>query len=358
MKRHRRGWPVLLLLVVCVGRSSPCFAQKANAGAGSDATRQAGYPLVAARRTAIDARSFQRPLDRIRIRKWMELGSRTTMAEFELFLAPLSPPEAKLLEKIEHMPAPIVNRLPLADLRGVLKNGGLLSLYREEQLRRAEVKHTTPAIENELFGGYDCVFASVGPPDGSPRYGDAIIRLRDSVREHGWATPFSGMHFIYAIRHKNARTMQNLLAQGQPLPTAATDPLSLGFDDRLHFSHYAVAEKDWNKALAYQALLVLRNLDASAASERVRQRFAALLAEDDAAKFWALFIPAMEPGLPAAEEAARVPFGYLEGKFADKVSIEDFTSIEVPPAQLAEVRAWPEAQPYLPLIRAKAEGVR
>jgi hypothetical protein len=91
-------------------------------------TRQAGYPIVAARR-AIDARPFRRPLDRAKIRKWIELGSRTTMAEFELFLAPLSPEETKLLEKIERMPAPIVNS-HVAELRGVLGTWAVVALSR------------------------------------------------------------------------------------------------------------------------------------------------------------------------------------------------------------------------------------
>ena len=104
-------------------------------------------------------------------------------------------------------------------------------------------------------------------------------------------------------------------------------------------------------------MLVLRNLDDSEPSKRVRQRFEAMINERDDNQFWNLFIPAREEGLPAAEEAARVPFGYLEAKFADRLSIEDFTSIEVPPGRLAEVRAWPEAAPYLQLIREKPKGV-
>ena len=309
-----------------------------------------GYPLAETRRTAIDARSFQRPLDVATIRKWMNLASGNTIAEFELFLAPLSPQETQLLEVIERMPAPIVNRLTFADLRGVLSKGGLLSLREEEKQQGGEVRHTTPGIENQLYGAYDCVFASVGPPDGSPRYGDVIIRLKDVVRENGWATPFSGMNFMWQVRHKDARQMQALLTAGKPLPPPP-GALSLGFDDRLHFSNYVVTEKEWNRALAYQAILVLRNLDGSPAGERVRERLTQMLATDDPAKFWALFIPSEEPKLPPAEQAARVPFGYLEGKFPEKFSIEDFAAIEVSAEQLEQVRSWPEAKPYMGMIR-------
>ncbi len=267
-----------------------CAAEDAASGAKSNEASAAGYPIVAAHRQAIDGRPFHRPLDAAKIKRWMEISSRGTMAEFELFLSPLSPLEARLLKKIEETTPPIVNRLHFDDLRHVLKRGGLWSFQREEEQRPAKHVHTTPAVENQLYGAYDCVFASVGPPDGTPRYGDVIIRLKDSVREHGWATPFSGIHFLTAVRHKDAGKMQELLAAGRDLP-APPDKLSLGFDDRLHFSHYVVAEKDWHRALAYQAIVTLRNLDESEPSRRVRGRVEAMLGESDARKFWCSTFP-------------------------------------------------------------------
>lgn len=347
------------LLTAC----GPVGAIAQEQGGDAEAAKSAepaigGNPLAAARRQAIHAKPFQRPLDAEKIKAWMEISSRATMAEFELFLAPLTDQETRLLKKVQSMTPPIVNRLHFADLREVLKHGGLASFQREQEQQREPRRHTTPALENKLYDAYDCVFASVGPPDGAARYGDVIIRLKDSVRERAWATPFSGMHFLTAVRGKDGAAMQRLLAEGRPLPAAPTDPLSLGFDERLHFSHYVVAEADWHKALAYQAILVLRNLDDSDASQRVRRRCEVMLAAEDAREFWTLFIPPLEPGLTASEQAAREPLGYLEAKFTDKLSIEDFTSIEVEPARLEEVRAWPEAKPYLKLIRAQARDVR
>jgi hypothetical protein len=316
----------------------------------------AGYVVAATRRTALANLSFDRPLGADEIRRWLKLGSQTTIAESELFLAPLSPPEQALMKKIEAMPAPIVNRLSFDRLRGVLQAGALLSLYEEEKQKDASYVHTTPAVEDLLFGAYRFVFASVGPPHGSPRYGDVVIRLKDSARENGWATPSSGMHFLWAVRHKDARKMQMMLALGQPLP--ADGHLSLNFDDRLQYSHTIVTEQSWSLALAYQAILVHRNLDDSTAGQAIRKRFEALLKEDDAEAFWAMFIPPLEKDLAPAEAAARMPFGYLEAKFADRLSAKHFESIEVPAEMLDDVRGWPEAKPYLHLIRAKPPGVK
>lgn len=353
--RRTARWKYLLAICLLSVVALPGAAQAQKLG--DSPTARGGAPIADARRTAINQYSFQRPIDAPRLRRWMQIASTCTMAEFALFLEPLTADEEKLLTKLQKMQAPIVNRLHLEDLRGVLRNGGLLSHTLEEKLNRGELAHTTPPLENDLYGAYDCVFASVGPPDGSPRYGEVIIRLKDDVREHGWATPFSGMHFIYDIRHKDAREMLKLLLAGKQLPTDPTNPLSLGFDDRLHFSHYVVTENHWETALAYQAILVLRNAKEIGAAEQIQARFAQLLATTDERTFWTTYIPALEQGLSPEESAARTPFGYLEGKFDDKLSIENFTSIEVPTAQLEEVRNWPEAKKYLDLIRAKPPGI-
>ncbi len=344
---------VLILLCMVAASFTSGVAQSTVEKPAVVSSQRAGGPLAATRRTAINALPFQRPLDAEKIKKWLEISSQCTMAEFELFLSPFSQEEQELLKVIEDKPAPIVNRLHFENLRHVLKEKALVSLRIEEKLQHDPLTHTTPAVENLLYGAFDAVFASVGPPHGSPRYGEVIIHLKDSVRENGWATPFSGMYFMYAIRHKDARKMQDMLAAGQTLPASPYNPLNLGFDDRLHFSHYVVTEKSWNKMLAFQAILVHRNLDDAPASQKVRQRFTDLLTEKDPQKFWSLYIPPrLKNGTPE-QDAENVPFGYLEGKFDDQVSIDFFTSIEVPADKLAEVRNWPEAKPYLHLIHAK-----
>lgn len=346
---------VRVVLILCmIGFSGTAgFAQSAIKKPALTRSQQAGAPLAATRRTAINALPFHRPLDAEKIQKWLEISSRCTMAEFELFLSPLSAEERTLIKVIQEQPAPIINRLHFENLRHILQEKALVSLEVEEKIEHDPLSHTTPAVENLLYGAFDAVFASVGPPHGSPRYGDVIIRLKDSVREQAWATPFSGMHFMYAIRHKDARKMQDLLADGKSLPASPYNSLHLGFDDRLHFSHYVVTEKYWNKMLAYQAILVHRNLDHSPASKKIRQRFTDLLTEKNQQKFWRLFIPPRHKNETPEQKLENIPFGYLEGKFDNQLSIKYFTSIEVPAAKLMEVRSWPEAQPYLSLIHAK-----
>ena len=146
--------------------------------------------------------------------------------------------------------------------------------------------------------------------------------------------------------------MQDILAEGKALPKSPFSPLNLGFNDRLHFSHYVVTEKYWNKMLAYQAILVHRNLDDSPASKKVKQRFLDLLIEKNQQKFWSLYIPPRQKNATPEQELENIPFGYLEGKFDNQLSIKFFTSIEVPMDKIKEVKSWPEAQPFLDLIHA------
>jgi len=102
---------------------------------------------------------------------------------------------------------------------------------------------------------------------------------------------------------------------------------------------------------------VHRNLGHSSASKKVRQRFTDLLTEKDQQKFWNLFIPPRRKNETPEQKLENVPFGYLEGKFDNQLSIKYFTSIEVPAEKMNEVRSWPEAQPYLQIIKPKPAGL-
>lgn len=79
-------WICTLLTILCVTCGPIATAQPP---APTDHHTLAGAPVAQARRRAIDARSFHRPLSADRIRKWMEISSTCTIAEFELFLDPL-----------------------------------------------------------------------------------------------------------------------------------------------------------------------------------------------------------------------------------------------------------------------------
>lgn len=358
LMRHYRILHTLSWLALCIPFCGAwCVAQSPSSHPEDEVSTSQSYPIAAARRKALSKFSFDRDLDAGRVQKWRQLASATTIAEFELFLSPFSQKEKDFIAAVERMPLPIIHRLKTSSLRNVLKQQALLSVRKVDELGLDTSKRTTPSIEQKLFGGFGYVFTSVAPPYGTPRYGDVIIRVRESVRDDAWAATASGANFIRNQRNKDDKEMEAIVKRGKQLPDSPFERYHLGFDDRLHHSHYLIARKHWNKALAYQGVLVVRNLDKSPEHDHVRQRFNALLRESDSERFWTTFIPPYDNKWSAADKKRNTPFGYLEGRYPDRLSTDHFLSIEVPANALEDVRAWPEAAPFLKLLRAKPKGV-
>ena len=119
---------ILLFLSMVSVCGTAGFSQSVIEKTAQARTQQAGAPLAATRRKAINALPFHRPLNAEKIQKWLEISSRCTMAEFELFLSPLSAEEQALIKVIQEQPAPIINRLHFENLRDVFRERALVSL--------------------------------------------------------------------------------------------------------------------------------------------------------------------------------------------------------------------------------------
>lgn len=126
------------------------------------------FPLAEARRASLSDTPFPEPVDSDMAQEWRRLSSQATLSEFGLFLGPLSPEETQLLAAIDRMPLPIVHRTSVETLRKVLSARALLSSSEAERLGQDVSGKTTPKMEAELYGAYNYVFASVGPPMEPP----------------------------------------------------------------------------------------------------------------------------------------------------------------------------------------------
>jgi hypothetical protein len=252
------------------------------------------------------------------------------MMEYELFMRPFSSFETKLIVKMQKLDIPITARTRLDLLRSALRNQALLSV-REAQRRNMSPSVAAPGVEDKLFGGFDCVPAAVGTPDGNPGCGDVIIRLKQSVKTMGWATPWNGLDFMAGHRQlakkQNPADVYAQAGKGQEI--------KVGFDDLNHLSQYVVIGKDWNRALAYQTILNLRKISASKQSPAILEK---ILIEAAPNVFWQTL---------ASENIGCS----LEAKFPGSVSAGYFESIEVNEKDLPIVLAWPEAAPYKSIIR-------
>ncbi len=294
----------------------------------------ANYPaerIVMARRSVLGVSPIKQRLSKEQINECMDILSDTLMMEYELFMRPFSPFETKLIVKIQKLELPIVVRTRLDLLRSTLRNQALLSL-REAKRRGIPVSAPAmPGVEDKLFGISDCVLASAGTPDGNPRYGDVIIRLKQPVKNIGWATPWNGLDFMTGTRP----LAQKQNPEGIAAQAGKGQEIKIGFDDLNHLSQYVVIGKDWNRALAYQAILNLRTISASKQSPEIVEK---TLLEATPNAFWQTLV---------SEHAGCS----LEAKFPGSVSADYFESIEVNEKDLPIVLAWPEAAPYKSIIR-------
>ncbi len=294
-------------------------------------SEHAGHRVAAAleesRRKTLGLPSPQRIFSAEHIDDYLDMISRHNLEETAFFMRPLNDLEQRLFAKVVSMRPPVVTRTAFASLRLILAQRGLLSPVEAARRGLSINKTITPDLEEMLYGAYGCIFASAGPIDGTSRYGEVIIRLKDSVKSLGWGSPWSGHRFFKALRGKNPRELNQKLQQGQA--DAVTG------DDYLHFSHFISVGRHWSENLAWQAISFLRSAGDPETAEKRRLTAEAMIAETDYRRFWKLFIPDPENA-----------FGYIEARFPGHVPAEYFASIEVPADRLAEVLSWPESRPF------------
>jgi hypothetical protein len=299
--------------------------------------------VVMARRSMLTRKAIGQPLDDAQIKACAKLLSKCMMEEYQLFLSPFADYEKALLEDMARREPPIISRTHLVYLRGILKNKALMApRYAKRQGVPVNIA-VTPGVEERLFGAYNCVFATVGSPDGTPRYGEVLIKLKPSVKSFGWATPWSGFNFIANTR---------AAVYGRSSAEFYKDPgidgkYPLTFDDMSHFSLYVVDGSDWNRALGYQAILFLRQMRESEGCAKMKAtpaEFVEALLKKRGDDFWFTLM--------------NLDVCYLEAKFDDMVSSDYFESIEVPAGSLEEILSWPESEPFRDIIRAKGVSSR
>lgn len=297
---------------------------------------RAGEPIAATRKAALSSWPVSGEISPEQIKKCFEINSEATIKQYSLFLSPLSENEKKLLERVKFLNPPIITRTNSAKLKEILREKALLSPKEAERRKIIIERAVTPGAEDILFGAFDCVFATVGDWNGTPTYGDVIIRLKDTVRETGWATPWSGFTFMRVVRHDNIKSIDNAVAHNQ-------DP-GINSSDRLFYLMFVSAGKDWNETLGYEAIIFLR------AQRHVTQNekdalIEKLLQLQSPEEFWTFF---------SLKHFGKGQLAYLEAKFPAFVAAEYFYSIEVPEDKYLEIITWPEAAPFKNIIKIKS----
>ena len=308
----------------------PLFTSFTDAAEIEDANTPAER-IVMTRRSILGVYPIKQRLTKEQINECMDILSDTLMLEYELFMRPFSPLETKLIVKMQKLELPILVRTRLDLLRSTLRNQALLSLREAQRRGIPSSASAIPGVEDKLLGGFDCVLASAGASEANPGFGDVTIRLKQSVKNIGWATPWNGVDFMAGIRQLvKKQNPADIYAQSDK-----GQEVKVGFDDLNHLAQYVVIGKDWNRALAYQVILNLRK---TSASKQSSEEFEKTLLEAAPDAFWQTLI---------AEHAGCS----LEAKFPGSVSADYFESIEVNEKDLPIVLAWPESAPYKSIIR-------
>ncbi|HOI43339.1 MAG TPA: hypothetical protein PK523_10375 [Elusimicrobiales bacterium] len=302
-----------LAAIILAGRAAggpvPAAAQPLAGG------EYCGAPLASARAAAFTlGLSTAVPADKgFRL---LEIESAARVDQLELLLEPFAKDEKKIMKRIARRPPYLVVRVKMDKLRSIFSVGALLSPGRAYATGALKEKPFTPPIEDSLFGGHSCVFASYGPYSGRERYGDVVFRLAPEKIAGGvWASRASGWHFLEDARGVDPRSRDSVSA-----------------DEIAAFADTVFAGRDLPRVFRLMTVAFLR---ARPAGERDR------LVDE-------LLRAPYGPAFYAIIDSERL--GYLEAKIDGSVPLSAVTAIEVPPSALRAVLAWPEAEPYRKFI--------
>ncbi|MBF0407323.1 MAG: hypothetical protein HQM10_08215 [Candidatus Riflebacteria bacterium] len=122
--------------------------------------------------------------------------SRINLERLRREVGAISPLEKDFVDKLNSLQHRIVVRMSPGRLFWTLKDGALMS-SRLVQLCNMKADPITPEIENQIFGGYDYIFAAYTFDAGKSNYGDVAVVLKpDSILHRSWGTRFSAWRVV------------------------------------------------------------------------------------------------------------------------------------------------------------------
>jgi hypothetical protein len=279
-----------------------------------DAKPTCGEPLYQVRNQALFITTPEAHPDQKKLARYFSAMSQSNLAELEATLAPFSEAEIQIMRHLQGRQAKLIHRIPAEKFLGLLDSEALLSPREAEKQYGLKLPPFTPLLEDQLFGGHHCVFATAGPPDGRPRYGDVKITIKNNTGQFVWASPSSGWFFATVV-HGNV------------------NPFTPDFGDQLRFSHQVIVEEDFVRYFQFMTLIHLRSREATERTKLSEK----LLATADTDQLYQ-FID---------EEK----LGYLEAKFFGFVPFSQLESIEVPASLKPAVQNHPHYPKWAGKIR-------
>lgn len=319
MKRTSRNATLgMIFLVMTISCKTPSTANvQADAAANQDASTsyKCGRPLV----EAWDARN-KTNYSKLDQKAAFAAISKENMNALIKLVGPMTADEKVLYAgSLSLNPVPVVNRSYFSNLKRLLTSQA--KSIEAPNSPRAKAEGLEPAItpqsEDKLYGAWNCVFATVGPPDGRTMYGDVIFRFKSREPVPAFGTLRAGNPFMWES------------------PGKSLDEYQYGYVQML------IAPSDWDEWFAYTLVKLIR--DKGAAKAKMIADLKKILESTPLNKrrsdFWQYVFDQQ--------------LGYLEGKYENTVSITAMESIEVDASVMKDIAGWQLPTNVMALIKAK-----
>lgn len=265
-----------------------------------------GAPLIKALRSSDPDNKLNDPSGQFFLKESLEKVSASNLKFYENQLGTLTEEEKKLLSLIEtKYHAPIIHRTSVDVSKLILKDGYNFS----SPVKRGVKAKTTPGIEQRLFAGWDCFFASVASPYGIRNYGTVIFKLKDKVK-FAWGSILTGFSWTKEVA-------------GRSIFDRAT-----GWMKR-QFSRQIFTNNHFDKAIAYQIITHVRagtSIRSRGRSYNKSRIIKKLLEAKSYNRFW--------------KRVVDHRLGFLEAHFTDDISLKDIEYVQFRSMDMGTVKSW------------------
>lgn len=265
-------------------------------------TNQCGEPLLRSRLSS----SLKDVVSYNDLNSGLRALSKANLEMEKYALGELSETELKLLKKAMSLKQYIVHRIPFDKFENVLLIESLMSPSIATKKNFQLKGIITPPMEDELFGGHQCVFMTLGPPKGRENYGEIAIYFKDQIRNSAWATPWSGWYFVKEHRSINTDKVSKLY--GSKLRNI------INSNEQRAYSQELYTGNNFSEAFAFAIIENIRkmNINKSSKDNLIND----LIKIKDDKLFW--------------NEIDNKRLGYFEVKYPEKIDFDMIEYIEVP----------------------------
>lgn len=265
-----------------------------------------GAPLVLELRKNDPDKKLLDPSGQYKLKESLEKISISNLKYVKDQLGKLSEKEKQLKDLIEtKYHVPIVHRTSVKVAKLMLKNKLPLS----SPVKRGVDARVTPGIEQRLYAGWDCIYASVSPPYGIQNYGTVIVHLKNNIN-FAWGSIYTGFSWTREVARRSI-----------------SDPATGWMKTK--FSRQVYTNNHFDEAIALQIISNIRSGSTIRGKGQTYDKstiIKTLLDIDRADRFW--------------RKVNIHRLGYLEAHYTDDLALKDIEFVQFRTMDMDTVRSW------------------